>query len=430
MKVRTADMLPDDPASGLKNLEQTAQEHFMISLNHLNQILSNQQVFEGVPSFVNNRHVASNLELVKACLCLSARGFLTLKELRECVLAFEVTASSLHRDSLPLKESLLQECLRSVNLTLDSNVFQMWCRKCWPFLSYTKSEMNKSKSNAIGTIYDGVALRFGAGAEAIKTGKEIQNFFSQDVTLSSDPMDVFKSFYIQPHEFLSLLVNCKNRSSTLTRKPICQRGQLDKQAYYDFNGDNKFNLYKLTSEDLQRDLRPNMLLKNNLKDEFWQNPPLVDEGRALPNSEAGITVRKDKKLIEFQPYTEGLQLKSSTLREALLHSRDFKKQMHQKKLDYYDELKRRQERARQVLIEKGKLDRDRARAVTSHDAVEATFITEHKGQHAINAELRTRDPLRSNVHTAQTKPGARTTQLAKSRASHGVARTQSGYAER
>lgn len=120
-----------------------------------------------------------------------------------------------------------------------------------------------------------------------------------------------------------------------------------------------------------------MLLKTNLNDEFWQNPPLVDEGKALPNAEAGITVRKDKKLIEFTPYTEGLQLKSSTLREALLQSRDFKKQMHQKKLDYYDELKRRQERARQVLLEKGRQDRDRARATPSPDALGAVFMTEH-----------------------------------------------------
>lgn len=225
--MKATDLLPDDPAMGLKHLDQTAQEHFMISLNHLNQILSNQQVFEGVPSFVNGRHVASNLELVKACLCLSARGFLTLKELRECVLAYEVTVASLNRDSLPLKEAVLQDCLRSVNLTLDSNVFQMWCRKCWPYLSYTKSEMTKSKSNAIGTIYDGVAHRFGPGADAIKTGKEIHNYFSQDITLSSDPMDVFKSFYIQPHEFLSLVINCKKRRKTLTRKPICKRGQLE-----------------------------------------------------------------------------------------------------------------------------------------------------------------------------------------------------------
>lgn len=170
--------------------------------------------------------------------------------------------------------------------------------------------------------------------------------------------------------------------------------------YQDYNGENRFHLYKLTSEDLQRDLRPNQLVKQNLDSEFWQNPPVADEGRALSNAEAGIAVRKDKKQVQYQPYTEGLPLPSSTLREALIQSREFKRQMRQKKVDYYMEVQRRQERARQMLVEKGKLDKDGAAISPRPDALGTAFLTEHNELISINSDQRSRDLSKRNIFSA------------------------------
>lgn len=125
---------------------------FMISVKHVNEILSREGIFSSVPNFVNNRQIKTNLLLAKTSLCIIARGFMDLKELHIAVIAYETKCKQMSRDFLPLNETVINDCLRPINLSMTDNVIQMWCRKCWKYLQYTFLELSKSKKLTYGTI--------------------------------------------------------------------------------------------------------------------------------------------------------------------------------------------------------------------------------------------------------------------------------------
>lgn len=139
----------------------------MLGIKLLDKILRNESAFSMIPNFVNGRQVSTNLLLIRTCLCILIRGFMDLKELHEALLSFETKCRELNRDTLPLNEKIIQDCLITINLSINPNVFYMWCRKCWKFLLYTQVETQKNHKNAIGTIMDQTVNRYGPGEDAI-----------------------------------------------------------------------------------------------------------------------------------------------------------------------------------------------------------------------------------------------------------------------
>ena len=110
-------------------------------------------------------------------------------------------------------------------------------------------------------------------------------------------MELFKNFYIFPHEYLSLLLNARSRLSEMKSCYVPQK-EIQKTEYTNYNKDNRYMMYKLKVEDLRKDYRPTNLLKEQLENDFFINPPTQDEGNALCNKEAGVTIDKvDRELI-------------------------------------------------------------------------------------------------------------------------------------
>jgi len=94
---------------------------------------------------------------------------------------------------------------------------------------------------------------------------------------NSDPMAVFKNFYIFPHEFLSLVLNAKNRLNEIKSSYI-PHTNIGKTEHTVIKGEHRYILYDLKPENLRKDYRPLTLLKDDLENGFYANVPGADEG--------------------------------------------------------------------------------------------------------------------------------------------------------
>jgi hypothetical protein len=85
------------------------------------------------------------------------------------------------------------------------------------------------------------------------------------------------------------------------------------------------------------------MLFNQLNHDFFQNPPLVDEGLCMPNKEAGLRIDKTKKELIMDKLHNGLFIKKPTLREQLIDVKDYTKGLRSRKHEYIMEIKRKHE---------------------------------------------------------------------------------------
>lgn len=159
--------VPENPDDTFAHLSTLDEERFLLSVKLLDNILKNEKAFNHLPNFINGRQVSQNLLLIRTCLCIILRGFMDIKELHEALLSFEIKCRELSKDTLPLNENIIQDCLITINLSINPNVFYMWCRKCWRFLMFTSVETHKKPTNSIGTILDATMNKYGAGDDAL-----------------------------------------------------------------------------------------------------------------------------------------------------------------------------------------------------------------------------------------------------------------------
>lgn len=91
--------------------------------------------------------------------------------------------------------------------------------------------------------------------------------------------------------------------------------------------------------ELKADPDPNKLLDSKLETDFLQNPPTVDDGLAISNSEAGISIRlKEFKVAKNK--TEGTNiLKKTYLMEQLINVRGRTKEISGQKKKFMAEIK-------------------------------------------------------------------------------------------
>ena len=54
-------------------------------------------------------------------------------------------------------------------------------------------------------------------------------------------------------------------------------------------------MYEMTEQDIKGDCRINLLIQQQLEEDFYDNLPLKSEGQALPMKEAGIYANRIEK---------------------------------------------------------------------------------------------------------------------------------------
>ena len=88
----------------------------------------------------------------------------------------------------------------------------MWCKKCWRYLECAIIEIQKGKKQTFGTITDAPGVGSASEeAQRITTAKEEAKLKEGMQIKSNDPLDLLKTFYIFPNEYLSLILNAKQR---------------------------------------------------------------------------------------------------------------------------------------------------------------------------------------------------------------------------
>ena len=87
-----------------------------------------------------------------------------------------------------------------------------------------------------------------------------------------------------------MLRNAYNPSYNL-EKSMFRQQQLGQR----FTVNNNRFIYKLTKDELVGDSRPVNILSEEMKDDFYDNIPILDEGQCLSNKDVGLNPSKKAK---------------------------------------------------------------------------------------------------------------------------------------
>lgn len=128
----------DDDELSLNNISKFEEEIFHIELGLFMRIMRDPKLMDGIPSYVNSRPIAMNIQLIETVVWLTVKKLLPLQEIHKAVVACEAQGKALQRNILPLQMDILNEAMISNNRILPKSLFLYWCKKCYNFLECSK----------------------------------------------------------------------------------------------------------------------------------------------------------------------------------------------------------------------------------------------------------------------------------------------------
>ena len=317
-----------------------------VEIRLIEQVLSSQQLINDIPNYINGRSAQNNLKLIKTAIWVFVNNIMDAEEIHKTLLAFETTVKRLNSETVALSEKVVNKILRSNGKVIPSSLFKMWCKRCWQYLETSK-------------IQTGLA---GQQKESEKEkAKKQRDSDSPDLHSSDDenPLvqtyEEFKDFSLSPQEFLSLACNARNRQDLISKvyKPCFK---MRKQEYINnipttrntILSDKRMVMYEMTEQDIKGDCRINLLIQQQLEEDFYDNLPLKSEGQALPMKEAGIYANRiEKQIVAVNNQQKGepleSQIKVSNLKDSIKSARSFGLQMRSQGKEFFtDVYKKRQ----------------------------------------------------------------------------------------
>eukprot|EP00347_Sterkiella_histriomuscorum_P022402 403338620 len=208
-----------------------------VEIQHILGFLDSQKLYANAPNNLNGRSTYLNVQIIRVSIALYKKRILTLQEIRDGLLAFQLTVKETGSEYLPLQAEILNKCLRLINKVIGPRQIQMWIEKCSMHLDASQIEINKHIT------------------------KDLSNL------------------YIFPHEFLSLLCNAQNRIENINRvfKPDMHLNKVQFNNFAKYINKNnipgKHSIYHLEETQFQ-DNRPQQLvlrtLDSDIKDKVFR----------------------------------------------------------------------------------------------------------------------------------------------------------------
>ena len=100
-----------------------------------------------------------------------------------------------------------------------------------------------------------------------------------------------------------MLRNAYNPSFNLEKSMF--RQQQSNSSGQRFTVNNNRFIYKLSKDEITGDSRPINILQEEMKDDFYDNIPIIDEGHCLTNKDVGLNPSKKlKNLGILTPHSE------------------------------------------------------------------------------------------------------------------------------
>lgn len=114
----------------------------------LDKILNSQWLFENAPLYVNRRQSQQNIDLIKTVIAIILRGYLDQRQIHSLLLTYDAKCAELGTGGeIPLQERAINECLRTIGLSIPRSFLLMWIKKCWQYLDCAMIEMHREKQN-------------------------------------------------------------------------------------------------------------------------------------------------------------------------------------------------------------------------------------------------------------------------------------------
>jgi hypothetical protein len=131
----------------LSQLNSDEADKFKINVWMIEKILSSHELFVSIPNYVNSKPTQVNIALIKTALAILVKGYLSLQQIHEVVMAFDIKTKQMATDCiLPLTEKVIGDTLRPIGYAIPQSLFTMWTKKCLLFLDCHKIEYQKKYS--------------------------------------------------------------------------------------------------------------------------------------------------------------------------------------------------------------------------------------------------------------------------------------------
>ena len=219
-----------------------------ISIQTLFRVIYNPQLLTQIPLYLNHRETMSNVKIVTTAIVIVKRNYLSLKEIRAGLIAFELIEKELKETNLPLKEDVILKALRLINKTVSGELVKQWIRRNKPSLECEKPE-RKEFEKYVRMVERDLKARKGMVYPDDKD--------SQD-----------KLF---PHEFLFLLCNAVNRNDVIPKlqKPemTTVRRNIKRYEMQPWDALRLDHLYHIDLKTLNESYNPKDMMQVHLNNE-------------------------------------------------------------------------------------------------------------------------------------------------------------------
>ena len=102
------------------------------------RVLKEPRLLDGIPSYVNSRPVAMNIQLIETAIWLAVTKIMAPSDIHKALVACETKGKALQRNILPLLEDVLADAMLANNRVLPRSLYLYWCKKCFNFLECSK----------------------------------------------------------------------------------------------------------------------------------------------------------------------------------------------------------------------------------------------------------------------------------------------------
>ena len=92
-----------------------------------------------IPNYVNGKPSSLNAELIKTALWLRHKGFMESEEMHNALKCYETSNLATGSEMMQLTEKVVNTSLRPLGRIVPTSLFVMWCKKCWQFLTSSKT---------------------------------------------------------------------------------------------------------------------------------------------------------------------------------------------------------------------------------------------------------------------------------------------------
>lgn len=98
----------------------------MVEFRDVFTVLHSTAFLTETPLFLNNRETFANIMLITTALIITKKGYLTVDEIRQGVMAYTLTARETKSEWLPFTTEKVLKAFRILNRTISEVVLKKW----------------------------------------------------------------------------------------------------------------------------------------------------------------------------------------------------------------------------------------------------------------------------------------------------------------